>query len=490
MTGITLSAAPALALQAAARAMLLVALVWAPVPLGSNRTFALALLVVWVWLALALAFAARGLEARAGQAFWPPAAQAAAPLLALAWGLCALVVLQQALHASGAWAAADPFGLKLYTLRTSLYAGLVLLACLVLSRRRHVLWVLGVLLGSGVLQSVVSAMSYARSEPFLFFFERFDPGRPSGTFPNADHMAGYLEITLAAGVGLLLALVRASEPARSWGARLAALAEFVMSPKMLVRLALVALVLALVLTRSRMGNGAFFLSIVLVGALVAWRSKRWRQPALWLVASMLVVDLIIIGQWVGLDAVVKRMQGTAEASSRTLANFGYSGGAPPPSEESLMQRLTVPFTSLPLVAERPLLGWGGGGYAYAYPAVKPDHVFNGFWDHAHNDYVQVAVDVGLPGLLLWASIGLASVWRAWRLLRDDEERVARGTAVAALLALSCLGLHSWVDFNLHIPANAATLVVLLTLLWCAPALPADARPRSRRRRDKIVDEDF
>ena len=107
---------------------------------------------------------------------------------------------------------------------------------------------------------------------------------------------------------------------------------------------------------------------------------------------MVVVDLFVIGQWVGLDQVVQRMKGTAEASSAAVAGFGLSGVAPPPAEQSLQQRFEVPLSALPLVWERPLAGWGGGGFAGAFPAIKPDDVFHGWWDHAHNDYVQVAVD--------------------------------------------------------------------------------------------------
>jgi O-antigen ligase len=205
---------------------------------------------------------------------------------------------------------------------------------------------------------------------------------------------------------------------------------------------------------------------------------QWRRPALWLVGSMLVIDVIMIGQWVGLDTVVKRMKGTAEASSTALATFGLTGSAPKPSEESLQQRLVVPMSALPLVEERPWAGWGGGGFALAYPKVKPDTVFAGYWDHAHNDYVQVAVDLGLVGLTMWVGIGVYSMRKLWPLLLDSADRVDRGVAIAALMALFCLGLHSVVDFNLHIPATALTLSMLLALVWAMPALPKTRRRRS------------
>ena len=36
------------------------------------------------------------------------------------------------------------------------------------------------------------------------------------------------------------------------------------------------------------------------------------------------------------------------------------------------------------------------------------------------------------------------------------------------MALCCMGLHSMVDFNLQIPANAMTLVLLMGLVWAMP----------------------
>jgi O-antigen ligase len=140
--------------------------------------------------------------------------------------------------------------------------------------------------------------------------------------------------------------------------------------------------------------------------------------------------------------------------------------SPERREQSIAERLEVPRLSLQLVAQRPLLGHGGGTYSLAFPSFKQAHLPL-HWDHAHNDFVQVACDTGLVGLALWLAIGLASARRALQLIDDSRSQVQRGVGIGALMAMGCMALHSTVDFNLHIPANAMTFTVLLAAVWAS-----------------------
>ncbi len=460
------------ALDRWAYATLLGAIVWAPWPLGSNRPWAVALLAFVLWLAVALAVSAAALagpkSSLAQSRPWPAAAYL--PLAALAsFALLLVAQMLPGLGPGGGPISIDPFHTRAYLLRTLLYAGAWLLVLLTVRDRERAGRLLGAVVAAGVLQAVGAVVLYSSGAHYDWLFTPFDQGgRAQGTFPSPDHLAGYMELCLSAGLGWLIAQLGAGEgQGRGWRSQAVGFLSFVMSAKMLLRLLLVVMVIALVMTHSRMGNGAFFLAIGIVGALVAARSRQLRRPALWLVGSMALVDVLVIGQWVGLDRVIQRLEHTAEASSEALAGFGL-GAAPPPPDESLALRLTVPRLSMQLVVQRPLFGWGGGTYATAFPPFKqpglPWH-----WDHAHDDYVQVACDTGLVGLALWLAVGVASLARALRLLNDGQSRMNRGVAVAALMALCCIGLHSVVDFNLHIPSNALVFTVLLALVWAVPA---------------------
>lgn len=454
---------------------------WAPLPLGSNRPWAAGVLAAGLWLALITCLVGNSLAGR--QAHYRRLLRASVPLaliagfaLLLAGQLWAPTLVAAHLHTL------DAFQTRLYLLTTLAFFAAFSLAVVCVDTPGRATLLLATVAAAGVLQAVVAVVLFSTGATYQFMFTDFEQGgRATGTFPNPDHLAGYLQLCLAAGLGLMLAQFGGGQvPQRGWRQRVASALAFLLSRKMLLRVTLVVMVVALVMTRSRMGNSAFFLALLLMGGLVAAVSQRLRRPALVLVLSMALVDVFIIGQWVGLDSVVERLQGTAQA---TVA----AGGAPGvPSiiaaagkEESVQDRLQVPRLSLPLVWQQPWFGHGGGTYYLSLPAIKPAG-FPYHWDHAHNDYVELAADTGLVGLGLLLLLGAATAWRAVRMLRDDQPRLKRGVGVAALMALSCLGLHGMVDFNLQIPANAMTLILLLALVWAT--LDDTAAPASLPRR--------
>lgn len=473
---------------------LLSALVVAPLPLGSARPWAISLLAIWLWLwLLVLVF---GGLLKPATATWLPRLKAAAlPLGLLA--AYALLVAAQLAPWPHAWRVAllplsiapgdtgpgalslDAYATKRYLITTLTYLAAFVLVVALCSTQKRVTWLLGTIVASGVLQALIAVvLNWSGAEYQYFFYEFQQGGRANGTFPNPDHLAGYMELCLAAGLGLMMAQFTgaAGGPRRDWRARTLEAMQFVMSPKMLLRMMLVVMVIALVMTHSRMGNGAFFLAMLLAGAAVAVISPRLRRAALWLVLSMVIVDAVIIGQAVGLERVVERIQGTELGAAPGSEAASLEGSAATvPRQETIEQRLRTPIAALAMVKDAPWLGHGGGAFYAGFPMYKTPDVIPQFFSHAHNDYVEVAVDTGLPGLALWLAVGLATAWRALRLLRDNEPRLSRGVGVAAAVALFALGLHSVVDFNLQIPSNALTFTALLALVWATRPQPRQAR---------------
>jgi O-antigen ligase len=88
-----------------------------------------------------------------------------------------------------------------------------------------------------------------------------------------------------------------------------------------------------------------------------------------------------------------------------------------------------------------------------------------YYKYAHNDYLHFATEFGLPGLAMLAAIVLLSLWQAARAQLERHDRMLRGLGCVVLMALVALLIHTAVDFNLQIPANAATFIAILAMAW-------------------------
>jgi O-antigen ligase len=451
--------------------LFLLLLVWAPLPLGSNRPWAsaivevgiLSLALAWLWL-----FSLGRVHVHAPfRRAWP------ALLLFACWlALLALQIVPMPAelvqwispnHArlpapDGAPAlrtlSIDPYASAGFLLKSCAYVAAFGLTLALMRRRERLKTIAIVIVAAGLVQALLASfMHLAKLNQEVFFtgFSHIDNAH--GTFVNRNHLAGYLEMCLALGIGLMIATLKGGS-AQSWKQRLRNLAGWLLSTRVLLRISLVIMVVALVMTRSRMGNAAFFSSMLITGVIGLATSRHATRSTIILLVSLIIIDVFIVGTWFGVENVIKRYEQTT--ISRELQ----------PTGGSVEERLEPGLYATHMLKDYPLTGSGGGTFYTAFPKYRPG-VVSAYFDYAHNDYVQFATDTGVIGLVLLGLIVLSSFVAALRTLYERRDPLCRGIAFGTTMGIIAIMIHSWVDFNLQIPANAFTFVVLLALGWTA-----------------------
>ncbi len=444
---------------------LLVLLVWLPIPLGSNRPWAWTVLEVGVfgllgaWL-VAWAFdrvEPGGALMRAWPAWAALAAWVALQLLhvvPMPVGLVSLMSPSSArIHALVADAgidpgwitlSIDPYASRVSLLKTLAYAAIFFLLLALINKRSRVLLLAQVLVYAAVVQSVYAVLMHLSGHQQEWFGARIrHMDTASGTYVNRNHLAGYLEMSLSIGIGLLIAGL-SDRSADSWKKFVRQTLEWILSPKMILRLALCVLVIALTTTHSRMGNAAFFTSLIIAGTVGIVLSRYATRNTVLLLASLIVIDLVVVGSWFGVEKLAKRVQET--------------------TMQDVQEREEPPEAAVNLIRDYPVFGAGPGSFYLAFPPYRTEKITS-FFDHAHNDYVEFASESGILGLAILGTFVLLSLGAALRAQWQRRDPLMRGMSFACIMGVTSILIHSWVDFNLQIPANAALFMVLLALGW-------------------------
>jgi putative inorganic carbon (HCO3(-)) transporter len=293
-----------------------------------------------------------------------------------------------------------------------------------------------VLVLAGVVVSWLGAREYV--------LERIIGRNPSwrifATFFNPNELAGYLELVGALAIAAFL-----------WS-RWAAL-------RILAGFAALLTILALLLTGSR--GGWLGLAVGLfVFALLAGAALRRTRLAL--VSGIVVIVLIAAVSLAFAPLRTRLLGGAGEHSSNAFRELTWRGTAA-------------------IIGAHPVLGIGPGAFQFIYPR----YAVGGFTRMAHENYLQVAAETGIPGGIAFVWMLGAFFWVAgtgFRRLRERESRLLCAACIAGVIAFC---VHSLVDYGWYIGAIALTVCGLFGLAANAMAAPPpqpQAPPPARKRR--------
>jgi O-antigen ligase len=244
------------------------------------------------------------------------------------------------------------------------------------------------------------------------------PASVFGTYVNHNHYAGLME--MLAPLALVLSVSRLLQGGQ----------------RMLAGFAAVLMAGSIVLSGSR--SGTFSLLIEL--AFLFWTASRVRRRSAFryglLLLSCCVFAFLV---WIG--------------SGDLWHHFG---------DLNDQFRPAILKDSLGMFRLKPILGWGLGTFPTAYPAYRSFYT-DLFINAAHNDYLQALVETGAVGFacVVWF---IAILYRqAFKQMTDWAHHWDGALRVATLTGCTGLLVHTALDFNLQIPANAALFCVFCAI---------------------------
>ena len=322
------------------------------------------------------------------------------------------------------------------TILTVLPPFAVLTGMLVAGAYRASWLAIAILIGTfaAVLLGALQVGNSTQSESAWYLYSITNYGVATGFFANSNHMAALLVISVPFLFALIADLRRRARNQRAGSAVL-----------------LVAVAGILVLLVGIFLNGS--LAVLLLGPAVVLTS-----------ATMLLPDKMRLRG--PLSVVALASIAAILAVYLTPLNDKFTAS----NSTSFETRRTMWSTTIPAIGDNAPLGSGVGSFEQVYPRYEdPATVSATFVNHSHNDYLEIALETGVPGVLLLIAFLLWWGRRAvpiWRSAAVDRYALAGSIASAAML------VHSLVDYPLRTATLSAIMAVCLALM---------ARPRPREK---------
>ena len=331
-------------------------------------------------------------------------------------------------------------------------------------RFKRLLWAVFTM---GVIVALLGMFQKSGDNTYIYGVRKV-PGDAFGPFVNRDHGAHFLLMTAFVGLGLFFSGFRQLTAQQSHTRLFDLLAVQGLNLVMVA-----GLVFGIYRANSRAGLHAFAFTAALLGFTSGFfiKTRRFR----WLA-------------WGGVALLCAGYAAFVYYNPRMLGRQ-FDG-----FDVSVLYRFSMYRSSLEMLLDFPLFGVGLGAVEHAFPYYQEMARITGgnLVLHVHSDWIELFLQTGLAGGLLYLAALGAALWYAlktWRACGSFRLKALYGGALGAVIGAM---LHNLVEFGSQMPANAFYFYTLLGALAARPpALPrhelaaldeeeADPPPRQRR----------
>jgi len=283
----------------------------------------------------------------------------------------------------------------------------------------------------------------------LGVYSKFVAGpRAVGTFSSGNSMGGFLALSLPTTLAMAqLAMIRAGTHIRRRRSRIlheARREDYCLLTALLWLLATLIQAVALLLSGSRGAISAAFVAVLCLCIWFVRNRDRQQQRNRLPVVTTIVVTLLVLGIGAG---------GTYAFTLKRLQQLETV-------QQTALPRTVIWQAAMRQVAHQPL-GSGPGRFAETFLPYQPAGYGGSRVYHAHNDYLEILSETGIPGLILLLTAFALVLTGAVRRLLPEREGESVWLRRAALLSVAAGLIHATVDFNLSSRPGVAALFFCL-----------------------------
>ena len=284
----------------------------------------------------------------------------------------------------------------------------------------------------GFLVAIFGILQQVTFNGKLYWFREMRYGGiPFGPYVNRNHFAGFAELIIpVALVPLILGKVRKE--------RWYLVAIFGLLP-----------IGALFLSASRGGVVSFGVEVGVLALLMLLRRTGGQRA---LTGGIVLLMALLLVSWLGVKQVLERFT--------SLQSLEVTSG----------KRASMRLDTWHIFLDHPWTGTGLGTLQAVFPAYETNYDGK-IVNHTHNDYLEGLAETGIAGGLCCAAFLGILYFVSLRQLLQRDKPFAAALHLSGLVGCSGFLVHSLVDFNLHIPANAI-LFLLMAHLATGAVIPS------------------
>ena len=347
----------------------------------------------------------------------------------------------------------EPFATQTAAMHIFALLAYFFLAASILNSASRLRRIVAVMTIFGFIYAFYAILQSVLSPDRIYGIYKPQTGTPFGSFVNKHDFAAIIEIAIALPMGMIF-----SGSLRS-------------DKRLLYVVAILLMGAALLLSGSRGGLVALIAEILFL-IIITSRAKGQKNLILKAALSLaLLIGAVAGAVFVGGETTLTRIADTA-GSEDVTSNRGHIWGV----------TMRVISHSLPL-------GAGIGAFPQAYTSFDTTSGFERV-EQAHNDYLQLIADAGLPG----AAIGiffLVLFFRKGAANIHVKNTARRGVAAGAFAGCFAILVHSLFDFVLHVTAVSVMFLMLLAILIASGREYEDddediADPKRPRKRASVL----